>query len=97
VRSRPLVGERFYLVKWKGFDSIQRKQIRQLRDRIEQLEGGRPASAISSRPGSRERLPPMEGLPGEVMPMGLEGTERPGSARSRGSRPGSAGGPEVEA
>jgi hypothetical protein len=20
VRSRPLVGERFYLVKWKGFD-----------------------------------------------------------------------------
>ena len=61
--------------------AIQREQIRQLRERIDQLESGRPASAISSRPGSRERLPPMEGLPGEMMPMGLEGTEpRPGSA-----------------
>jgi len=55
--------------------AIQREQIRQLRERIDQLESGRPASAISSRPGSRERLPPMEGLPGEMMPMGLEGTE----------------------
>ena len=76
---------------------IQREQIRQLRERIDQLEGGRPPSAISSRPGSRERLPPMEGLPGELMPMGLEGTERPGSARSRGSRPGSATGLPEEA
>ena len=55
--------------------AIQREQIRQLRERIDQLETGRPPSAISSRPGSRERLPPMEGLPGEMMPMGLEGTE----------------------
>jgi WD40 repeat protein/phage terminase small subunit len=57
--------------------AIQREQIRQLRERIDQLETGRPPSAISSRPGSRERLPPMEGLPGEMMPMGLDGTEPP--------------------
>ena len=56
---------------------IYKMRRKQLRERIDQLETGRPPSAISSRPGSRERLPPMEGLPGEMMPMGLDGTEPP--------------------
>jgi hypothetical protein len=65
--------------------AIQRMQIHELRERIDQLEGGgRPASAISSRPGSRERLPPMEGLPGTMMPMGLDGVDRPRSAGGQG-------------